>query len=245
MNASAEATYDLSRFPFSEMTACGANLRRCAEGTATMEAAARRVVEHLYSHFRSPDGARACVLVRFYKTHAFGDLPSSLKAAVPAPPPRPQVKCLTLLASVGDEPAWNGRVSSVAHRVIPLPSEQVVERAPMVAQLVRQFGFDLAAFVRTSGDLLVDDAQKYYNVFHVPDARGSPHIPAQESFVLRYGVRSVLGFGGLLPSGDLFAVIMFSKTPISREVAEMFRTVSLHVKMAVIYFKPNATFDER
>ena len=52
---------------------------------------------------------------------------------------------------------------------------------------------------------------KTYNVFHVPEAFDNPLIPAQEDFVLPYRIKSVLGFGGLLPSGDIFAVILFLK----------------------------------
>jgi hypothetical protein len=237
--------YDLSRFPLNEMTKCGAALRRCGEGAASMEQAAKRVVAHLYDGLGDGEGKRACVLVRFYKTHAFGQLPPDLQAAAAggAAPPAGSVKCLTLLATAGEHADWNSRFTSAGHKAIPLPSAAVVEQIPMVAQLVRQFGLDLAALLEPKGELLVDDEQRNYNVFHVPEARGSAHIPAQAQFVEPYGIRSVLGFGGLLPSGDLYAAIMFSKTPISRSVAEAFRTVALNVKMAVIGFKPTAVFE--
>jgi len=71
-------------------------------------------------------------------------------------------------------------------------------------------------------------------VFHVPVARGSAYIPAQEEFVIPCGVSSVLGFGGLLPSGNLFATIMFSKVPISEEVALLFRPLTLSAKIALL-----------
>jgi hypothetical protein len=90
--------------------------------------------------------------------------------------------------------------------------------------------------------MLVDLEQRQYNVFHVPEAAGSPYIPAQEAFVVPYGIKSVLGFGGILPAGDLFAVIMFTRVPVHREVAEAFRTISLNVKMAIMRFGPRAVF---
>ena len=40
----------------------------------------------------------------------------------------------------------------------------------------------------------------------------------------------------MLPSGDLFAVVLFSRTPISRETATLFQTVALSVKLAVLPF---------
>jgi light-regulated signal transduction histidine kinase (bacteriophytochrome) len=45
-----------------------------------------------------------------------------------------------------------------------------------------------------------------------------------------------VGFGDLLPDGHLFAVVMFSKIPISRETAALFSHLSLSVKMALLPF---------
>ena len=59
-------------------------------------------------------------------------------------------------------------------------------------------------------DLVLELEQKNYNVFFVEDAIGSPYIPAQDDFVVPYGVRSVLGFGGLMPSGQVFAALLFT-----------------------------------
>jgi hypothetical protein len=49
-------------------------------------------------------------------------------------------------------------------------------------------------------------------------------------------VRSVLGFGGLLPPGEPFATIIFSRTPIPREVADRFKPLALNVKVALLAF---------
>ena len=53
------------------------------------------------------------------------------------------MKCLTLLASTGDEPEWRDRHRSRGHQAIPLPSADIVEQAPMVAQLINQLGVPL------------------------------------------------------------------------------------------------------
>src|SRR6202034_2239086 len=54
----------------------------------------------------------------------------------------PDVVCLTLLATAGEETEWNDRRLSVSHRAIPLPSVEVLRRSPMIAQLVEQLGVD-------------------------------------------------------------------------------------------------------
>jgi len=51
-----------------------------------------------------------------------------------------------------------------------------------------------------------------------------------------FGIRSVIGFGGMLPSGNLFAVILFTKVPIPRETADLFRPLALSVKLAILPF---------
>jgi two-component system NtrC family sensor kinase len=71
---------------------------------------------------------------------------------------------------------------------------------------------------------------------------GSEYVPAQESFVVPYKVRSVLGMGGLLPSGEFFVTIMFSKVRIARETAAMFRTLALSMKLALLPFSGGRVF---
>jgi len=84
--------------------------------------------------------------------------------------------------------------------------------------------------------------QKPYNVFHVADAKGSPYIPAQEDFVVPYGIKSVVGFGGVLASGNLFAVIMFCKVSVPRAAADSFKALALDVKTAVQSLEGKSVF---
>jgi len=97
--------------------------------------------------------------------------------------------------------------------------------------------------VKPNPALLLNLEQRTYNVFHVPEAVGSPYVPAQEDFVIPYRIRSVLGFGGMLPTADLFAIILFSKVPISRETADLFKTLALSAKVALLPFVKDAVFD--
>lgn len=236
----------LSDFDLAAMLRCSQGLRKAAQGAPSMEAAATAVCHYLYDELSDGDGGRACVLARFYKTHPYGRLPPDLQrfakrafGAVAISPPEPAMKCLTLLATVGDEPAWNDRRASSGHQAIPLPSPHVVERAPMIAQLIREFGMDVSDVVRPSDDVVRALGGKSYGIFHVEEARGSPYIPAQAGFVDRYGIRSVVGFGGLLPTGDLFAIILFSRVHVAVEAAERFRSLALDVKSCLIPYGDN------
>jgi hypothetical protein len=239
--------YDLTAFTLRDMTACGAALRRLGDGAGSMEEVGGRIARFLYGSLRAgTDPAPACALVRFFVTLAYADLEPELRqfacGVLGRDPERSSMKCLTLLGTAGDLPAWNSRATSVGHKALPLPSEESIARSPMIAQLIIQFGLPIGSLLAPAADVILDSEQHTYNVFHVPDAVGSAFIPAQEEFVLPYGIRSVLGFGGLLPSANLFATILFSKHPITRETADMFRALALNVKVAILPFAGGQVF---
>jgi hypothetical protein len=58
-------------------------------------------------------------------------------------------------------------------------------------------------------------------------------------------VLSVPGMGGLLPSGELFAIVLFSKVRISLKTAVMFRTLALRVKLVLLPFVGRRVFAEQ
>ena len=60
--------------------------------------------------------------------------------------------------------------STAGHKVIPLPSANLVFQIPMISRLVSQFGLDVHAVIRPDPSLIVDLEQKSYNAFHVPEA---------------------------------------------------------------------------
>jgi hypothetical protein len=79
-------------------------------------------------------------------------------------------------------------------------------------------------------------------VFHVPEALGSPYIPAQD-FVRQYDIESVVGFGGALPTGELGALIIFSRLPIAVDVADRFRAVAIDLNEQFAGFDAGQTFE--
>ena len=237
---------DLTKFGLSEMLRCSTELRRATKDARTMEEAAQRVCRVLYEELVTGDNSRACALVRCYKTHPYGklqpELQSFAKAVLKGHTMGAGIRCLTLLGTAGDEPSWNSRRTSAGHQAIPLPSAEIIEKAPMIAQLIRQFGLELTDVIQPTTDLVRSLAGKTYGVFHVPEAAGSPYIPAQKDFVVKFGIRSVVGFGGSLPSGDLFAVILFSRVPISSETADRFRNLALDVKSGFFPYREADVF---
>jgi hypothetical protein len=236
--------YNLEDLTLGDMAQASTRLRKLGIGARSMEEASQRVARFLFDEFGVPaSNERGSVLVRVYKTHPFGDLPADLQDfAARGTPSRPSAKvpCLALMGTVGIESGWNSAHRSVRHRAIALPSVQAVSELPMVAQLVSQLGFDVAALVSGTPSMVLDRDERTFNVFHVPVAVDCPHIPAQD-FVHQHDVKSVLGFGGRLPDGQMYAVILFSRVPISRDTANTFKPLALAVKLALLPFVSTAS----
>ncbi len=238
---------NLREFSLRNIIQCSAALRTLGVGASSLEEVAGRVVRYFYEHMGcSPSPEPACALVRFFKTHPFGSLDEESQRYVAdllgRQPDTPSLKCFTLMASAGLRPEWNDRTQSKRCKAIPITGDRFSMQFPMFSQLLTQLGVSVDALLPSGHELLVDEHEKSYNVFFVPQAAGSPYVPVQQEFVLRYGIQSVVGFGGLLPSGNLFAVILFTRVEIPRETAELFRTLALAVKLAVLPFDGDRVF---
>ncbi len=231
--------YNLSRFGFNEMMDCRSRLRNLFDREPeSVEEGAQRVVEFFRREFVDHEGNPACALVRLFKTHRYSDVGDDLqvfaRGVVPEVETVEDARCLVLLATDGDLPEWRSRHTSSGHQAIPLTSEEMIEKAPMIAQLFKQFGVSVPTILRPNPTLLLDNLDTSFNVFHVAQALGSPYIVAQKEFVEQFAIASVLGFGGMLASGDLFAAIMFTKVPVSSAVADQFKVIGLNLKLAML-----------
>ncbi|MCS6294977.1 MAG: PAS domain S-box protein [Nitrospira sp.] len=230
--------HHLRSFQLRDMTACGAILRRLGAGANTFDEVADRLVRHLYTSLTMDQtGEPACVLIRLFKTSPYGLLAPNLKALADqnlgGAPGSPSMTCLTLVASAGSCPDWNDPALSTCFRVIPLDTPDALNRLPMFSRLFQQLGVGLPGLAENEQPLLVDPREHAFNVFHVQEAAGSPYVPAQEGFVLKYGVRSVLGFGAPLPDGQVFSIILFSRDVIPESTAQLFKPLALCAQTAL------------
>ena len=233
--------YSLASFSISDMTECASELRKLGAGATSAQDVAQRIASYLYQQLGNDQtGRQDCVLVRCFLTRPYGALdPQSqdcARRALACGPGSLDMKCLTLFGTAGERPEWNERHRSRRYRSIPLGDKQVVSQFPMVSQLLQQLGVDLTSKAQPKSDLPVDQTEHTLDVFHVPEAKGSPFLPAQEEFVIPFGIESVLGFGGVLPSKEFFTVILFSKQKISRETAELFKPLAKSVTLALLPF---------
>jgi two-component system, NtrC family, sensor kinase len=236
------AVHRLTEFSVDDLVACSEAFRGLRDDASTMEEAAQAITSYLHQGLLDDDGRSACPLVRLYKTHRLGMLPADLQdfahEAAPDQTLDDEIRCLTLLATSGDDAGWNDRRHSAGHRAIPLVSAELVAQLPMVSGLIEQLGVDVATVVEPGEEGLALH-HRDYDLFFVPEAEGSPMVPAQHGFVRPFGIRSVVGCGGMLPSRDLFALILFTRVALDAATADLFRTLALSVKATIVPF----TFD--
>ena len=171
--------YDLTRFTQSEATECGNALRALGSAASSMETAANNIAQHLYNNvINSETNEKACALIRFYKTHPYGQLASGLQefacGIMGGAPESQDMKCLTMMATAGEHADWNSRSTSSGHRAIPLASADFVGGIPMIAQLVSQFGIEMGSVISPDPNVIGDLAPQTFNTFHIADAVDSP-----------------------------------------------------------------------
>ena len=232
--------FRLDTFSIDDLIECRDTFREIGERASSLTDVAQAITEYLQSCLVDAAGDPACALVRMYKTHRLDELPASLQGFVGGEGRgrglAGTTRCLTLVGTAGVEPAWNDRTRSIGHQAIPLATAEAVERSPMIVGLIEQLGLEVAAIVDPARADPLALHHRDYDVFFVPDAVNSPLVPAQDGFVVPYGVRSVVGCGGVLPSGDLFALILFTRLLLSPATADLFRTLALSVKATVVPF---------
>lgn len=260
--------YDLTNFTQTDLVSCGDKLRGLVSGASSMEEAANILVKNLYENITDPaTGQTTQALLRFYKTHPYDQLDTELQGfarggLLGSDPPSDDLLCLCLLATVGDIMEANSRAYSKIHQAIPLANAEVVLAIPMVGPLINQFGIDVATVMRPDPMLTDDDlSKKPFNPFYVPEAIGSPYLAVQKApipssiaetcqgmatymneFLVQYDIKSLLAFGGVLSSGELFFVLMMSKVTIPSSTAETLKGMTRYVKDAMEPFVGNKTY---
>ncbi|MDE5081749.1 MAG: ATP-binding protein, partial [Trichodesmium sp. St18_bin1] len=239
--------YDLTEFNIRDLSECGFMVRQLGKEAQSMEAASKIIIKYLYDNLvNCQTQERTCVLIRLFKTHSYGKLTPELQKYVQRTLNKTEInhdlKCLTLLATAGEKPEWNYRDKSLGHQAIPLVNEEAISKAPMISQLIKQLGVEPGVFIQPDPDLFVYLEEEIYQIFYVADALYSPYIPAKKSFVAPFNIKSVLGSGGLLPSGDTFVVLMFLKAELPKATLDLLRHLTLNIKMAILPFDNHSIF---
>lgn len=201
------------------------------EDYETHEEASQRIVESLYQSF--VDERPYLSLVRIYRLCAYDELAPELQSMTTEDTPY----VMALTGTYGEEEAWCNRHYSQGHKLIPVKPSTVRSQIPMFEKmLVDSMGVDLDVLYET-GDPVAATKGGLSGLFHVPVAEHSPVIPAQEGFVIPYGIESVVGFGGIMAGTasryTMYVLYAFSKQPINYEAAARFQEIQPFIGAAL------------
>ncbi len=253
--------FDLREFSIQDMSDVGDALQQMELKAKNINELNDMMVQYLFDNLGdNQTGERSSVLVRSFMTYPYSNLDGELQQLVrsfvvypysnlggelqqsankmpDSEPVDQEMKCLKLMATAGVQPEWNSTSDSKGHRVIPLQNEKMVKDIFfMIYEFIDQMGMDISHVLYPDTKLSFELEERIFDVYHVPEALGNPHIPAQKEFVIPFGVKSLMGCGGMLPTGNLFILIIFSKTIIPRKTANLFKNLALHVRIASLPF---------
>ena len=240
--------YDFASFSSGEALQCAAELRELGQGAKSMEEVARRIADYFYTSFiDSETGEPSAVAVRLSLTQDYDNLPPDLQACalteLGGQRKSGRLRCLVALGIRGQRPELNDRRNAGQYRAIPLVSEEAVKQIPMTGLLIKQLGLEINTVLAPDPSLLLDLSKHTYNVFYVADLTDFPFEPPPDDLALAEGAKSIVGFGGILPTGDLFSFILFSRQLIPRQAADLFEPLALSVKSVLLPFT-GRVFDE-
>lgn len=234
-------------FSIGDMLDCSAVLRRAGADADSMEAVAQDTARWLRDNLVDDDGEPALALVRLLATVAYRDLPPALaRRAVELDPTvagQPDRRCAVLLGSCGVRPEWDEVDSSVHHRVIPLPVGAGGD-AGELRTLVGAIGFDPARLSTDSRTPAGDRAGAPFRLLYM-SADIADHPSAAGRFLIDNDVRSVLTFGNTLADGSPFAVLLLSTVPLDQDMAELFSTIGVSIRLALLPFTRSRVFAPR
>lgn len=228
---SENAHSDPSALTLREATQCASRIIRFGTRAATVETVSQLLSEYLYDHFRVPEmAAPALLLSRVFVTRPLDTLEPRLKIMAEGMAGTHelsrQARCFILMGSCGQFHFWCHPRLSTRFGCVPLEGLDFHTRMPMFSHLLDQL--EIGSFPAQQHDaaFLLSDLDRAFNVFHIEEALGHPFIPVQAEFVQQYGVKSVIGFGGRLPSGEAFAAVLFSSVHIPPAAANHFRVIA-------------------
>lgn len=112
----------------------------------------------------------------------------------------------------------------------------------MVLRLAKSLGLEAHTLVCPDPKILLEHEKEEFNVFYVAEALGSPYVPAQE-WVQSSGVKSVIGLGFFIPPLDIFALILFTRVHVDQGTAQLFKALTLSLKLAFLSLVSGPVFD--
>jgi len=204
-----------------EFTGLAMQIADHCRGYSSHEEVSRCVTRSLYESF-GPEDNPEIALVRIYRLVPTAHLPAELRALVD----ENERYVMALTGTYGMVESWQDRRMSASHKVIPIRQVTIRGLMPMFENvLLNGLKVDIDRLYAT-GDVITS-TQGFAGMFYIGDVAASPaHIPAQDDFVIPYGIKSEFGYGGVIAGGgeslSLYTMFIFTRVPVSEETAKAF-----------------------
>ncbi|GJQ49902.1 histidine kinase [Candidatus Kuenenia stuttgartiensis] len=232
---------NLSQLSAVEITKFSKNIKDKCSGHAFMEESVQEATKLFYNSFVTGNGSSSFALVHVFKSCFYQELPDDVQSyiqnKVTTKSIVSQSRYLTLLGTCGDLDAWCDRKKSGNHIAFPMDEPQLSHKYPMIAALLTQIGEYPLCEVNAGIDFLKNDQHKNYGLYCIEDAGDMMSIPDQTNFVNTHSIKSVVGFGGKFSSGNVYAIIIFSKELIRKNTAKSFLAINPAIKQIMLPFE--------
>jgi diguanylate cyclase (GGDEF)-like protein len=235
------AGLDLADLSLPGLLRCGDAIRDLGRAATGFDGAARSIVRHLRGELRHPVSGQGCDLVCLYRTRrhphpapdggdAGGTALQSLGSLGGA-----EAAALALVARAAAGGDRSDAPGPAVPEAIGAADRQAAALLPVIARLVRQLGVEAPRAAALAPELVPDRGRGRSHVFLVPGL-ATPGLAGDGDRVRIPEIGSVLGFGDRLPSGEHVAVVLFSRTPVSRQAASLLGVLAHSVTLALLPF---------
>jgi hypothetical protein len=212
-------------------------ITKYGENEPTFEAAAQDILYDIYHEFKDETGEPVFALARTFRLCRYGELPPDIRRKID---PDSAHHWLALVATIGQEKAWNDRCLSEKHAVIA-PGDFT---SPMLKAAFEQIQLDPSRIDQPvteleTGVVMIQEPISTTRYFLVQDAPGNPNIVEQDDFVKPYNIQSVLGVGCAFDSGSFHLTLFFSKVKLSNTDVQLLMQLSPFISTLL------TTYDEK
>ena len=223
----------LSSFTIDDLEVCSRELRVLGAGAVNMQESAQRVTEHLFDRLRGRASRSECALVSLHKTHQHRALPLDLHAVVRDVDPTVEDEdlCLVRMSMASDE-----RVSGTLGSTTPLTAT-TSHAQPVVAAMLSAMGVQLGSLPDPISVIKSGIHRRSIDAFVVPAFRESELLTgAVRAELDSIGVQSAVGFGGWLPSGNLFMIFALGRVAIAERSARLLGSLAPSIRASLAPF---------
>ncbi|MCF6148076.1 MAG: HAMP domain-containing histidine kinase [Candidatus Kuenenia sp.] len=229
---------NINELSIGEIFLLSKHIKEQCKDLTCMEEIAQNMMRILYCSFTMEKEMNPVVLARFFKVCQYEHLPENIQHYIMRKENReyisPENKYLTLLGTWGDMKEWRERTRSTNCQAFSMNNPDLLNNFPMISALFSQIGFEFPEAALPDKSIMIEGMHKKYGIFCVEEARGSSFIPKQDEFVKPYDVQSVIGFGGMYSTGNIYAVVVFTRKKLNREKAKLFLSINPAIKWTTI-----------